>query len=132
MRTIVVPIDGSSHSLKGLSHLLERREAGERFDVEVIVVEEWEMYSDLKKNLPRGKDILAGPEAEPAIRKLGAKTKVLSGPDPAAIICAYAKSSSASSIVMGTRGLGSVKGLVLGSVSNKVIQGAEVPVTLVK
>jgi nucleotide-binding universal stress UspA family protein len=35
-------------------------------------------------------------------------------------------------IVMGTRGLGPVKGLVLGSVANKVIHLAEVPVTLVK
>ncbi|MCJ9712965.1 universal stress protein, partial [Bordetella hinzii] len=35
-------------------------------------------------------------------------------------------------IVMGTRGLGAVGGLVLGSVAQKVIHLSPVPVTLVK
>ncbi len=35
-------------------------------------------------------------------------------------------------IVMGTRGLGGVRGLLLGSVANKIVQLSLVPVTLVK
>jgi nucleotide-binding universal stress UspA family protein len=35
-------------------------------------------------------------------------------------------------IVISTRGLGAVAGLVLGSVAMKVLQLAEIPVTLVK
>ena len=35
-------------------------------------------------------------------------------------------------IVMGTRGLGSIQGLLLGSVAMKVIHLAEVPITLIK
>jgi nucleotide-binding universal stress UspA family protein len=38
----------------------------------------------------------------------------------------------AESIVMGTRGLGAMAGLVLGSVAMKVVQLARIPVTLVK
>jgi len=132
MRSILVPIDGSPHSLKGLAHVAERRAAGEKFDVDVVVVEAVEMYSDIPKKLPRGKDILANPEAEELIKSLNAKTRVLTGPDPAELICDHAKANGSSSIVMGTRGLGKVKALVLGSVSNKVVQLAEVPVTLVK
>jgi nucleotide-binding universal stress UspA family protein len=35
-------------------------------------------------------------------------------------------------VVMGTRGLGSVHSMVLGSVATKVLHQVEVPVTLVK
>jgi nucleotide-binding universal stress UspA family protein len=35
-------------------------------------------------------------------------------------------------IVMGTRGLGSIKGLFLGSVATQVVHLAEVPITLIK
>ncbi len=47
-------------------------------------------------------------------------------------IVAYAKEQRCDHIVMGTRGLGAVSGMVLGSVASKVIYLAEVPVTLVK
>jgi nucleotide-binding universal stress UspA family protein len=47
-------------------------------------------------------------------------------------IAAYAKEKHCSHIVMGTRGLGAVSGMVLGSVATKVIHLTDVPVTLVK
>jgi len=47
-------------------------------------------------------------------------------------IVAYAKEQRCDHIVMGTRGLGAISGMVLGSVATKVIYLAEVPVTLVK
>ena len=48
------------------------------------------------------------------------------------IISKTAREIAADQIVMGTRGLGSWQGMVLGSVSTKVIQLARLPVTLVK
>lgn len=47
-------------------------------------------------------------------------------------IAAYAKAQQCSHVVMGTRGLSALPGMLLGSVANKVIALAEVPVTLVK
>lgn len=47
-------------------------------------------------------------------------------------IAAYAKNQSCDLIIMGTRGLGAVTGMVLGSVATKVIHLADAPVTLVK
>lgn len=44
----------------------------------------------------------------------------------------FAAQNGCDSIVMGTRGLGGVTGLVLGSVATQVIQVATVPVTLIK
>jgi nucleotide-binding universal stress UspA family protein len=52
--------------------------------------------------------------------------------DPAEIIGAYANNQHCDMIVMGTRGLGPVGGLMLGSVASKVISLVNVPVTLVK
>jgi nucleotide-binding universal stress UspA family protein len=47
-------------------------------------------------------------------------------------IAAYAKEQRCDHIVMGTRGLGAISGMVLGSVATKVIHLTDVPVTLVK
>ena len=47
-------------------------------------------------------------------------------------ITAYAKEQRCDHIIMGSRGLGAVSGMVLGSVATKVIHLTEVPVTLVK
>jgi nucleotide-binding universal stress UspA family protein len=47
-------------------------------------------------------------------------------------IADFATQNGCDSIVMGTRGLGGVSGLVLGSVATQVIQVATVPVTLIK
>ncbi|HBT20909.1 MAG TPA: universal stress protein [Peptococcaceae bacterium] len=58
--------------------------------------------------------------------------KILEGYDVAETICDYAKEYNYDQIIMGTRGLGSIKGIILGSVSHKVIQLAPCPVTFVK
>jgi len=47
-------------------------------------------------------------------------------------IADFARETGADQIVMGTRGLGAVKGLLLGSVAIRVAQLASCPVTLVK
>jgi nucleotide-binding universal stress UspA family protein len=52
--------------------------------------------------------------------------------DSAAAILAVADEEKSDFIVMGTRGLGSIKGLLLGSVSHKVVQLAHCSVITVK
>ena len=47
-------------------------------------------------------------------------------------IAAYAKEQRCDHIIMGTRGLGAISGMVLGSVATKVLHLTDVPVTLVK
>ncbi len=59
------------------------------------------------------------------------KTLVRTG-QTAEAIAQVARDQDIDHIVMGTRGLGSVQGLILGSVAMKVIHLAEVPITLVK
>ena len=50
----------------------------------------------------------------------------------AEVIATHVQKRQITEVVMGTRGLGSVSGLVLGSVATKVIHLVDVPVTLVK
>lgn len=52
--------------------------------------------------------------------------------EPSHVITAYAKEKNCKQIVMGTRGLGSLGGMFLGSVTTKVVHLSEVPVLLVK
>jgi len=52
--------------------------------------------------------------------------------DPATEIVTIANDKQCDAIVMGTRGLGRVETLVLGSVTTKVIHLSSVPVTVVK
>jgi len=51
---------------------------------------------------------------------------------PAELIAKVAGAGGVEGIVMGTRGMGPIKSLVLGSVATKVIHLVEFPVTLVK
>ncbi len=52
--------------------------------------------------------------------------------DPEEMITRYAKEIDCDQIVIGPRGLGAVKGLVLGSVASKVMQFSTIPVLLIK
>ena len=52
--------------------------------------------------------------------------------NPAQEIVDFAREGGFGQIVIGSRGMGSLKGIVLGSVSSKVVQLADCPVTVVK
>jgi len=62
---------------------------------------------------------------------LPVESRIVDG-DPGQAIARYAGDNGFDQIVMGTRGLGDFKGLILGSVSHQVIHLARCPVTLVK
>jgi nucleotide-binding universal stress UspA family protein len=51
---------------------------------------------------------------------------------PAEVIAQVASEEDIKHIVMGTRGLGRIKGLLLGSVATQVIHLVDVPITLIK
>jgi nucleotide-binding universal stress UspA family protein len=71
--------------------------------------------------------------ARELLRKTGVphEARVLLG-DPAPTIAAAAKELGCDEIVMGTRGLNPVVGVVLGSVATRVVHLTDLPVTLVK
>lgn len=52
--------------------------------------------------------------------------------EPATVIVEYAKTKGCEQILMGSRGLGYMTGLVLGSVATKVLHLTDLPVMLIK
>lgn len=64
--------------------------------------------------------------------KTGKIVRLVLWGDAASQIVKQATKSNADLIIMGTRGLGNLRGLLIGSVSNKVIHNAKCPTLLVK
>lgn len=137
-RKILVPMDGSPSALRALE--FAGRKYGEAGHVRLLVL-------NVQTPLPSSRHVTRAmideyhartSEAalEPARAlierlQLDAECYVQTG-EPAAVIASFARRTRCSEIVMGTRGLGRISGLLLGSVATKVIHLAQVPVTLVK
>jgi nucleotide-binding universal stress UspA family protein len=138
MKRILVPIDGSTYSMKALQYLAKRRQSGDRFEVVVVNVQQnvrpsrlvsRAMIEDWQQS--QAADVLSTPGIRALARKLKAEIQVLIG-DPAATIITAAKDSKCAEIVMATRGMGAIKGIFMGSVASKIVQLSPLPVTLVK
>ena len=78
----------------------------------------------------KSKEDLKGIRSILAKHHVSAETLIRVG-DPAQTIVQVAKQKHCAEIVMGTRGLGSLKGLILGSVTTKVIHLSRIAVTVV-
>lgn len=64
-------------------------------------------------------------------RGIKVDTKVLKG-NPADEICKEAKAGKYDLIIIGSRGMGDIKGFLLGSVSNRVVKQATCPVLVIR
>jgi nucleotide-binding universal stress UspA family protein len=138
MKRILAPLDGSASSIHALEYLLDRKKRGERAEVFAInvqpdlpssrfvsreAIEHWQAQE--------GEKALGSAPVRKLLDQLGADVYAENG-DTAEVIVKFAKKTGCHEIVMGTRGLGRLKGLVMGSVATKIVQLATVPVTLVK
>jgi nucleotide-binding universal stress UspA family protein len=138
-RKILVGVDGSEHGFKaaGVAGELARQM---KSDIVMVVVsfEEVPRYlgDSHLQDLIAARMTQADQVIRQAVETLGAvpgemRTEVLEGP-PAEAILAIADSREVDLIVMGTRGLGRLAGLLLGSQSQKVAAHASCPVLLVR
>lgn len=139
---ILLPVDGSENSLRAADYLVKMAKTDPTHQVTLLTVAYFVdpmMLYDSPVNLEKIK--AAAIEAH---RKVANKAKavfeqagvpvqveVISG-DPAQTIIDYAEQSGIDKIVMGSRGVSNIKGILFGSVANKVLQLAKIPVTTVK
>jgi nucleotide-binding universal stress UspA family protein len=141
MKNPLIPIDGSPAALRALALALDavRGQAEGRvhvLNVQAPVLHPWPgklvspdmITAELRSE---GEKLLVQPETMALAAGLACVPDVRIGA-PAEVIAAYAAEQSCDAIVMGTRGMGAVAGLVMGSVAQKVVHLASVPVTLVK
>jgi nucleotide-binding universal stress UspA family protein len=138
MRRILIPVDGSPASIRALRYAAKRFRGSHDTCLMLLNVQltvppsalvSAEIIHDHQKRLA-GKSLAP---ARSVCRRLGIECRAtfVEG-EPAEAIASYARRSRCKEIVMGTRGLGRISGMVLGSVAMKVIHLASVPVTLVK
>ncbi|GMK40293.1 universal stress protein YxiE [Paenibacillus sp. CCS19] len=135
---IVVPIDGSPQSFKALDHAIELAQTLSS-DIRLTVIH---VDASVSLNEPVFGTELDAVEAEDkqvldaAVSRLKASgvsfQAIHQTGDPAATICQTAIDNLADLIVMGSRGLGLIKEIWLGSVSHSVAQHATCPVLLIK
>ncbi len=137
-RKILLPVDGSEASRRAVDHgLALARTAGAK----VLLVHVRARVSELLGE-PYYQRVLdhACEEAEKLVASyrpvleaagVGFEARVLEG-DPAQAVCTAAAVEGADLIAMGTRGVSDFEGLLLGSVSHKVLQKAPCPVLVVR
>jgi nucleotide-binding universal stress UspA family protein len=143
MLKLLVPVDGSSHSLRTADYLIKSLswfKGGA--EIHLLNVQRPIPYGgrvssivgqDKINQYHHDEGIAALKPAMQSLDAAGVKYHYHIGVgDEAETIVKYAQEQGCDQIVMGTRGMGSVSNLLLGSVATKVIHLAGVPVVLVK
>ncbi|MEX0959306.1 MAG: universal stress protein [Burkholderiales bacterium] len=143
MHTFLVAFDGSAHAFRAIEKTLTLMDAKQMHIRLLNVQEPVRTNETLFKDTGAGmQEILrerehAGMEAlKPAkamLERAGVKHALhVETGEPGEVIPAFARSHHCEMIVMGTRGMGKIQGLMLGSVASKVLHLSEVPVLVVK
>ena len=139
----LVPVDGSNSAVRAVSHMIDKMAwFKDGIELHLLNVQHPMPYGNRVTSV-LGHDKVAeyhhqeGIAAlQPARAKLdaaGVKYVFHIGVgDAAETIVKYAKEHKCDQIVMGTRGMGTVSGLLLGSVATRVIHLADIPVLLIK
>jgi nucleotide-binding universal stress UspA family protein len=136
---LLVPLDGSAASAGALNHALWLAEQRPGAVLILLNVQNAETLG-LSDVVRAEGEALAAQEAEEILKKPVSRCEALHtrcearaeyGP-VAETIDRIARETQADQIVMGTRGLGRLRGLFLGSVTTQVVHLTDIPVTLVK
>jgi nucleotide-binding universal stress UspA family protein len=136
MTKVLVPFDGSECAVRALRHAMAHAteihvvNVQQKADAPALLLHMTQDDID-KAQHEHGRSMLTEAIRRLDESKLAYRTHVLIG-DPATKIVRVAKSERVDGIVMGTRGMGALGNLALGSTATKVVHLAEVPVTLVK
>jgi nucleotide-binding universal stress UspA family protein len=140
MSDLLVPFDNSPSARRALDHAVElaRQRNGTRLRVlavlDAVGVDTRELVdaAEIDRVLSAEASAVLDP-ARAAVGPTGVTCTYHSATGmPAQSIAAHAREHAVDQIVMGTRGLGTIPGLLLGSVAQRVVLLAGCPVTLVK
>ena len=138
-RRVLVPFDGSPSAFRAIDHVISLSRAGHHANVLLLNVQ----LAPIKAPAP-GATADLGPESRAAgeailneasrileAQHIPHQCEVLAG-RPHELIIAAVEQHHIDLIVMGSRGMGAIAGLFLGSVAMAVVQRARAPVTVVK
>lgn len=140
---ILVPLDGSELAEAALPHA---RALAKAYDARVTllnVIEPTALYTqpgfgpilssgiDIEDEIERAKEYLSGVADHLKMEGIDTRTIVREG-DPASEVVDYAAANHEDIIVMSTHGRSGIQRWVYGSVADKVLRSAEVPVLLIR
>lgn len=143
-KVVLVPLDGSPLAEQALPHAAAiTGKFGAKLTL-FAVIESYQVYSqpgvvgpivnvqfDINDEVAKTREYLRGFASKLREEGLDVVVEVHQG-DPAAEICDYAKSIAADLIVMSTHGRSGIRRWVYGSVADRVLRSANIPVLLVR
>lgn len=137
----LIPMDGSENALRAVDHAIgAAAQASAKPEIFLVNVQpplpgdvttfvNRESVQDFHRE--EGYKALAAARQKLEAAGLSHTPHILVG-EPAPLICEFAKTRGIDQIIMGTRGLGTIGGMLLGSVTTKVVHLCDIPVVLVK
>ncbi|HEX9390116.1 MAG TPA: universal stress protein [Usitatibacteraceae bacterium] len=141
MIKILIPLDGSDAALEAVRFVIRLSKAG--LDASVVlanVQEPTHLYEMVmapdpevleKVSVTAGTTVLEAGAALLQIAGIEVEEEIVTG-DPAHSIIDILERYDCDSIMMGSRGVGTMRSALLGSVSHEVLHASRVPVTIVK
>ncbi len=136
---VLLAVDGSEHALRAARMAAELARSMKSTELRIVVsyesippyLGEPNMQSAITARMKEAQSVL-----DQAVKEVGkipgtVHTEVLEGP-PADAIIDVANTRESNVIVMGSRGLGRLAGLLLGSTSQKVVSHSPCPVLIVR
>ncbi|CAE6487447.1 MAG: universal stress protein [Candidatus Nitrosotenuis sp.] len=139
-KNILVPLDGSKNSMRGLDTAIGLARQSHAKLVGICVLQRpphpafrsaRSVQYPEKQILQNAQDIMDFAEKHCAQNGILFEKKITFG-DPGHMIVKFAKDKGFDLIVIGARGIGAVKEIFFGSVSNYVLHKATIPVLVVK
>lgn len=138
---ILLPVDGSKHALAAVRYALRLRQEGLNATFVLATVQDpTYLYERLlapdasvleRMSGAVGSRALAGAEALFHAAGVAFDREIGSG-EPAPTLVEMAELQGCDAIILGARGLGTLRSVLLGSVSQGVLQASRLPVTVVK
>jgi len=137
---ILVPVDGSNNSYKALEAALVLSEKlGSKISVVNVMeqvpithIESEKLLSDLLEAYKKENQEILSKCSDIAHQKgITIKTVLLQG-NPAPVILDYSKKENFDLVIMGSRGMGKFKELILGSVSSKIVHHSPCAIMIIR
>lgn len=142
MLKILLAVDGSDHARHAIEAVAKLARSSAQLEVIILNVRTDPIfYSEITPETYQELDTIARAEQARVLRQAADQARavglnVVATLDPAGGVVTEilnaANEGQVDQIVLGTRGMGAVGGLILGSVAQRVVHQASVPVLLVK
>lgn len=137
LKKILVPLDGSNNSFRGLDKAISLAKQSESFITGIFVIpnlpSELDVFRTMvNRSIHKQYDNFTKKAKEKCSKNGVNFIDIIEFGKEGPRIVSYAKKNNFDLIVMGSRGLGSVSEFFLGSTSNYVLRTSKIPVMIVK